>query len=146
MTETVRSALSRFHTQNRLTSREANRPIWLATLGTLIIPLPNFRWRRAVIDQHDAHHLITGHSPSVEGELCLASWELGVRCYEHWAARFLCRFLMMLGLVRYPHQVLRAYKQGLNNRNRYQEIKSEILEMDMATARSHFHKDIAPQF
>ena len=143
MTETVRSALRRFHSQNRLTSQEANRPIWLATLGTLIIPLPNFRWRREVIDRHDAHHLITGHTTSVEGELSLASWELGVRCYEHWAAHTLCRLLMFIGLVRCPRKVLKSYRTGVKQRRIYASVKNEILEMKVQRIQSLFHKDLS---
>lgn len=113
MTKNAKDELIKFRLENGLNPHEADSPIWLATLGSFIMPLPNFKWRRAAIDQHDMHHMMTGYSTSVSGELCLASWELGAKCYTSFWARGLCAFLMTLGLIAQPRLTLQAYKAGL---------------------------------
>lgn len=112
MTEGDKKQLRQFRLQNGLNPKEAESAIWLAQLGGFIVPLPNFKWRRAAIDRHDMHHIKTGYSTSVSGELCLASWELGAKCYASFWARTLCAFLMTLGLITQPRKVLRAFRAG----------------------------------
>jgi hypothetical protein len=77
--ETARTSLLRFRQDHGLDPVAEHRRIWLAKLGALIVPLPNFRWRREILALHDLHHLLTGYEPDFEGELSLAAWELGVR-------------------------------------------------------------------
>jgi hypothetical protein len=113
MTDSFKEELIKFRLDNGLNPHEADSPIWLATLGSFIMPLPNFKWRREAIDQHDMHHMMTGYSTSVSGELCLASWELGAKCYTSIWARSLWVFLMVLGLLTQPRQTLKAYKVGV---------------------------------
>ncbi|MDP9421670.1 MAG: hypothetical protein M3Q19_02340 [Pseudomonadota bacterium] len=86
--------------------------VWLAQLGGMIIPLPNFRWRRAIIGQHDRHHLVTGYPATFEGELFVAAWEAGARCYPHPCARLLCWSLMLLGLMVQTRGTLAAFNAG----------------------------------
>lgn len=108
----TKDALIKFRLENGFNPNESDSPIWLATLGSFIMPLPNFKWRRAAIDRHDMHHMMTGYDTTLSGELCLASWELGAKCYASFWARFLCAFLMGLGLLSQPRQIFEAYKTG----------------------------------
>jgi hypothetical protein len=108
----VDEAAAQFRQSNGLRPTPEAEAIWLATLGGLIIPLPNFRWRRDIIAPHDAHHFLTGYPATFEGELCLAAWELGRGCYAHWAARLLCAGLMLVGLIAAPHAVWVAFQNG----------------------------------
>ncbi len=105
-------SIAEFRNAHRLDPHPEQRRIWLAQLGDLIVPLPNFRWRREIIAAHDAHHLITGYPPTLEGELLVAAWELGARCYRDPRARLLCALLMGLGLIVMPKATLRAFRAG----------------------------------
>jgi hypothetical protein len=119
MTETVRSALTQFRRSRGLCEDEENRRVWLATLGNLIVPLPNFRWRQEILARHDAHHLITGYETTVGGELSLAAWELGVGCYSSLWARILCAGLMITGLVVQSRATINAYRCGQQSADFY---------------------------
>ncbi len=101
-----------FRRSNGFAAHDEKALVWMATLGPLELPLPNFRWRREILTQYDAHHLLTGYDTSARGELLVAAWEVGARCYSDWRARSLCRGLMLLGLIRYPGQTYRAYRRG----------------------------------
>jgi hypothetical protein len=101
-----------FRREHRLDLNPAVRKIWLAQLGGAIMPLPNFRWRRQIVDAHDRHHLMTGHPPTLRGELLVAAWEAGSGCYSDWRARTLCAALMALGLVIQPLGTSNAFRAG----------------------------------
>ena len=136
MTETVRSALAQFRQSRGLCDDEENRRIWLATLGGLIVPLPNFRWRRDILARHDAHHLITGYEPTLGGELSLAAWELGIRCYTSLWARILCASLAITGLVVQPRTTISAYRHGRQSADFYaQGEMTYFFDVPLAYAR-----------
>ena len=86
--------------------------VWLARLGDLVLPLPNFRWRREALAQHDRNHALTGYGFSARDECRLAAWELGRGCYDHWGARLLCRFLLVAGMLYGPQSMIAAYREG----------------------------------
>lgn len=119
MTETIGETLVRFRADNGLDAHARERAVWPAQLGALIVPLPNFRWRRAIIDRHDAHHLITGLSTSAGDELLLAAWELGVGCYKSIWARALCLALTALGAATQPKRTWIIYRTGRDAAENY---------------------------
>lgn len=98
--------------QKRYLLDTGEESVWLARLGDLVLPLPNFRWRREALARHDANHELTGYGFSAAEECRLAAWELGSRCYEHWGARHLCRFLCVAGMLYGPCSILVAYRAG----------------------------------
>tara|TARA_R110001606_G_scaffold177586_1_gene324112 strand:+ start:23803 stop:24156 length:354 start_codon:yes stop_codon:yes gene_type:complete len=116
MTDAEPHEIAEFREQNGFAVAEESSPIWMATLGPLELPLPNFRWRREILAQHDLHHLMTGYDTSAKGELLVAAWETGIGCYDDWRAQGLCITLMVLGLVRYPVTTWRAFERGRNCR------------------------------
>lgn len=139
MTETVGDAVVKFRLENNLYLDEENTKVWLATLGNIIIPLPNFKWRRELVVIHDAHHLITGFPTTVEGELCVAAWELGVRCYSDWRARALCLILMVVGVLSKPQKVLKAFRSGCELAPKYRSYKKYgLLNMELASINKNF--------
>lgn len=105
-----------FRKDNGLALDEEYKTVWMATLGPLELPLPNWRWRRDIIAKHDEHHQLTGFDTSAKGELLVASWELGGKVYADWRARALCAALTLLGLLRYPRETLTAYRLGASTR------------------------------
>jgi hypothetical protein len=108
----IHAHTTQFRRTRGLNVDEEHSRIWLATLGGLIVPLPNFRWRREILAQHDFHHIITGFELTLFGELSLAAWELGVRCYTSAWARLLCGGLTLIGLIVQPVATLKAYYCG----------------------------------
>ncbi len=105
-----------FREQNGLDLNEEGKRIWMAQLGRLKLPLPNWHWRRSIVARHDMHHIVSGYDTSARGELMVASWELGARAYYDWRARALCLFLMVLGLIRYPRAAITAFTKGEQSR------------------------------
>ena len=137
MTKTIRQDLLEFRWQRGLNLDEEHRLIWMAQLGSFIFPLPNFKWRREVINQHDAHHLLTGYSTSPKGELALASWELGARCFKDWRARALCRLLAFFGLVTQPWLTVSAFQKGRAQAAEYERlIQQDFLDMPAELAKA----------
>lgn len=86
--------------------------IWMAQLGDLVVPLPNFAWRREALDLHDANHLRTGYDFSPVGECRLAAWELGRDCYRSRYARALCLVLLAIGMIFGPVAIVEAWRNG----------------------------------
>ena len=116
MNDPLPDAIVEFRTQNGFDIEEEASTVWMATLGPLKLPLPNFRWRRLIIAQHDAHHILLGYDTSAKGELLVAAWEVGAGCYSGWQARALCITLMILGFCRYPTATRNAYNRGRTHR------------------------------
>lgn len=112
MIDRIPDAVIIFRQQNGFNLAEETAPIWIAKLGPLELPLPNFQWRRAIIAQHDGHHLLSDYDTSAKGELLVAAWETGRGCYIDWRARGLCAGLMILGLLRYPRATWGAFRKG----------------------------------
>jgi hypothetical protein len=119
MIEKFRAEIMAFRTHNGLRSDEERNRIWWATFGKLVVPLPNFRWRREALAQHDMHHIITGYNIDARGELCVASWELGVACYTNIWARSLCISLFLVGIVFTPRTCWLAFQRGRNDKATY---------------------------
>ncbi len=120
------TALERLRSDPARRLDDGKGPIWLATLGQLVLPLPNFRWRREALDIHDTNHLLTGFGFSAADECRLASWELGARCYSSIWARLLCLFLLMVGVLMGPRAVLAAFRAG--RKHRKGRINAKLLE------------------
>lgn len=139
MTKTVRDDVARFRASNGLCQEEESRPVWMAQLGSFIMPLPNFRWRREVILRHDAHHVLTGYPATSSGELSIAAWEVGAKCYDDWRARAFCTGLMLLGFARQPCVTYRAYTEGKALAGDYAALlKAGFLDLPSAAAAARF--------
>lgn len=137
MTKTITEELEAFRRANGLNLDEDSRPIWMAQLGRFVFPLPNFRWRRNLINRHDAHHLICECSTSAYDELELATWELGARCFKDWRAIALCRMLAFFGLLVQPKITYRAYKRGQSQSQAYADLRAlGFFDLSVTTARS----------
>ncbi len=119
--------ISAFRREHGLNLGEESAPIWWAKLGSFVMPLPNFRWRREAILIHDFNHLVAGYGLDVSSELSIAAWELGVQCYRSRWARALCLFLAILGLISQPLKTWAAYRKGQSMIAAYRAMKNTIL-------------------
>lgn len=94
-------------------------PHWQLRWGRLTLRLPNFAWRRAAIDAHDMHHLITGYPLTLRGEIQLAAWEWGAGRYPDWRATAFCAPLILAGIVVMPRRTWRAFRSGRESQSLY---------------------------
>ena len=92
---------------------------WTFRLGPLRPRLPNFAWRKAAIDAHDRHHLITGYPLTLAGEIQLAAWEWGAGRYPDWRATLFCSPLILAGIIAMPRRTRRAYEAGKRSESLY---------------------------
>jgi ubiquinone biosynthesis protein Coq4 len=116
--------IARLRTAHPAALDRGSERIWMARLGDITMPLPNFRWRREALDLHDANHLLTGFDFSAAGECRLAAWELGRGCYSSRYARGLCLALLATGLLFGPLAIVRAWRAG--RKAAVQAIQSEL--------------------
>lgn len=81
--------------------------------------LPVVGYRDSLV-LHDVHHVLTGYSTRLGGELELAAWELASGgCGRHvlfWIDRSLA---LLLGLAFLPRRTIRAWRRGRGCRNLY---------------------------
>ena len=87
-------------------------PTWPFTIGPVTIPFPNFSWRRAAIQRHDLHHMLTGYPFTMRGEFQVATWEFAAGRYPHWGATLLLLPLVAMGLFWSPAAIWRAFVKG----------------------------------
>ncbi len=87
-------------------------PTWPFTIGPITIPFPNFSWRRAAIQHHDLHHMLTGYPFTMRGEFQVATWEFAAGRYPHWGATLLLLPLVVMGLFWSPTAIWRAFVKG----------------------------------
>jgi hypothetical protein len=135
--QTVGEALSAFRRAQGLREDEHLRKVWVMRAGDCILALPNFRWRRRAIDAHDVHHLLTGYSCTVPGELDIAAWEFGAGRYPHWGATLFCGPLVLAGLLCRRRETLAAFRRGRRSRSLYgPDILPRLLDMNVEEARA----------
>lgn len=87
------------------------RFIELPALGTTLY-LPNIADRRAAVRVHDLNHLLTGYGTDWLGESMISSFELGMGVRGYWVAWVLDSSAMLMGFVRAPRDMLRAFARG----------------------------------
>ncbi len=89
-------------------------------LGPLTIPLPNPPSRQRAVFVHDTNHVLTGYNAVFsEGEMSIASFEVGAGCGRVWVAWILNLPLMALGVLVDPRRILRDFVRGRRSRSLY---------------------------
>ena len=81
--------------------------------------LPNNDTRKKVILLHDIHHLLTGYSTVLQGEIEISTWELSTGCTKNWVAFTLNTYAMALGVLFKLKGIWKAWARGRNTRNLY---------------------------
>ncbi|HEX8514150.1 MAG TPA: hypothetical protein VF688_13705 [Allosphingosinicella sp.] len=143
--QSVGEVLRAFRDTNRLCHDEREARWWIVRADLLILPLPNFAWRRRAIDAHDVHHLLTGYPCTVRGELLIAAWEFGAGRYPHWGATLFCGPLVIAGLLYMPRRILAAWRHGRRSRSLYRHADLEsLLDLPLAGALAMVHGDPLP--
>jgi len=106
---------------------------WPFQIGPLVVPVPNFSWRRAAIQRHDLHHILNGFPFNMRGEFQVATWEFAAGRYPHLGASLLLLPLVVLGLLWSPRAIWRAFLKGRNGTSLYHP---GLLQLDLAAIRT----------
>jgi hypothetical protein len=93
----------------------------------LVLRFPNFRWRRAAIQHHHLHHVLTGYACNVTGELEMAAWEFAAGRFPHWGATLFCLPLVAAGAVLAPRRSFAAFVRGRRSCSLYGRALNETL-------------------
>jgi hypothetical protein len=118
--QTAAQALAILRAEQGLDPAYDTAPTWPFTIGPLTIPMPNFSWRRAAIQRHDLHHMMTGYPFTMRGEFQVATWEFAAGRYPHWGATMLLLPLVVIGLFWSPRAIWHAFAKGRNEKSLYQ--------------------------
>jgi hypothetical protein len=106
---------------------------WPFTIGPVTIPMPNFSWRRAAIQRHDLHHILTGYPFTMRGEFQVATWEFAAGRYPHWGATLLLLPLVVMGLFWSPAAIWRAFVKGRGELSLYRpELREAAGRLSLA--------------
>lgn len=117
-------------------------PTWPFTIGPVTIPMPNFSWRRAAIQRHDLHHILTGYPFTMRGEFQVATWEFAAGRYPHWGATLLLLPLVVMGLFWSPTAIWRAFMKGRGETSLYRPALRDAaarLSLDALAKRARIH-------
>ena len=117
--QTAMQALAMKRVEQGLDPLYDTAPTWPFTIGPVTIPMPNFSWRRAAIQRHDLHHMLTGYPFTMRGEFQVATWEFAAGRYPHWGATVLLLPLVVIGLVWSPAAIWRAFMKGRGEMSLY---------------------------
>lgn len=146
---TAAQSLLRFRAEQGLDPVYDTAPTWPFTVGPVTIAVPNFSWRRAAIQRHDLHHLITGYPFNMRGEYQVATWEFAAGRYPHAGAILLLLPLVVLGLCWSPRAIWHAFLRGRRATSLFQPALRDAylrLPLDQLVARSRGVADTGATF
>lgn len=115
---TLREARMAYFEANDLPEDGGYQAAWVVIRGAGIpvFAYPNSKGRRAVVRQHDLHHVLTGYGTDIAGEGELAAWELasGVKSFT---GRQLALRVLGFALPRSAGALFTAFQRGRHCRN-----------------------------
>jgi hypothetical protein len=82
---------------------------------------PNTSCRVAAAKLHDLHHVATDYGTDWPGEAEIAAWEIAGGCGTHGWAWVLNLGAFLVGLLRAPRRLFRAFVRGRRARNLYHD-------------------------
>ncbi len=86
--------------------------------GFISIPIPNTESRRNNVYLHDVSHIVTGQDTTWKGESAVSAWEIASGGWKNlYIPCLLTLWAMGLGVLFYPKNVLKSFKQGLTMNN-----------------------------
>lgn len=112
------------------------RWVKLAQVGPIPLGFPNTPGRLAAVRYHDLHHIATGYDTDFVGEAEIAAWEIASGCTRFPAAWFLNHVALVLGVIREPSRIRRAFARGCRTQNLYSEPSVDgLLDERLGTLR-----------
>ena len=112
-------------------------------LKGVTIYIPNVKSRRKVVFRHDVHHLLTGYSAVMKGEIEISAWEISTGCTQNWFAFLINSLGVMTGLPFNFIGVWRAWLRGRTSTNLYSKSYSdqELLSKNVKDLKLELHLD-----
>jgi hypothetical protein len=133
--------LARLRAQHGIDGTYDATRTWPFRIGPIVVPVPNFSWRRAAIQRHDLHHILNGFPFNMRGEFQVATWEFAAGRYPHPGASLLLLPLVTLGLIWSPRAIWRAFLMGRRGTSLY---RPDLLQLDLAAIRALGRLDVEP--
>jgi ubiquinone biosynthesis protein Coq4 len=134
---TAAEALAAYYAANGIEADPASTATWSCRIGPASVEFPNWKWRRDAVTRHDLHHILTGYSCTMTGEMQMAAWEFAAGRYRHWAATLFCLPLALMGLIWAPRKTVQAFRVGLSSTSLYGcelDLNKPLTEMRAGTA------------
>jgi hypothetical protein len=132
----LRTALADYLAASGLPADSGVSQRWVSVrLLGLPIVFPNFDARRAVLVEHDVHHLLTGYRTDWTGEGEIGAYEIATGCRHLWAAWFFNFGGFLFGLLIAPRRTFRAFVRGRRGTNFYGAPRERTLQRTVAEAR-----------
>jgi hypothetical protein len=118
---TIKEILQDYYKKNGFDSDggESKASVKVILFKGLTIYLPNNETRKKVILLHDIHHMLTGYSTVMKGEIEISTWELSTGCTNNWVAFTLNSYAMAIGFIFNLKGIWKAWLRGKNTRNLY---------------------------
>ena len=117
---TLHEARARYFRENGIEEDGGYAGKWVRVkLGPVPVVFPNTSGRRAVLLQHDLHHVATGYDTTLVGEAEIGAWELASGCRHYHVAWILNMGAVVTGLFLAPRRVYRAFRRGRRSTNLY---------------------------
>ena len=143
--ETLRDARTRYFEENRFGDDGGYGATWVDfKLGPLPFRFRNTAGRVRAVRYHDLHHVTTGYTTDLLGELEIAAWELGAGCRDFAAAWVLNLSAMAGGVVRAPRRTWRAFVRGRRAHSLYGRDLDALLGRTVEDIRGEMALTSAP--
>lgn len=118
---TIQEALPVFYSQYNLDPNGGVNEdhVTVVLMKGLTLYIPNFETRKKIVVLHDIHHLVTGYSARMKGEMETSAWELSTGCFNNWFALVINTYTLMMGLALNLPGVWKAWRVGKRTTNLY---------------------------
>lgn len=146
---TIQQALHEFRSANNLAlDGGINDAYFKLKFALFTIKLPNFDFRKKVIDIHDIQHILYNCNTSWKGESFIAGWEISTKIWKHFPISFISLWAMGFSFLNYPKEVIKGYKAGLKCKGviDLSISRSEILKLSVEDIRNLITKHKSTKF
>lgn len=129
---TMRDGLSAYLVVNGFPPDGGDSERWaVVRIGPIPVAYPNIEARRRAVRYHDLHHVVTGYSTDLCGEVEISAWEVRTGCKGYWVAWAL-GLSGLLAVFKWPRETIRAFARGRQCQNLYGQDYDEVLDRQIA--------------
>jgi len=144
-TLTIKEALPKLYKEYSIPSDGGiNDPaVEVRLMKGVTIYIPNLEARKRVVFRHDVHHLLTGYSAVMKGEIEISAWEISTGCTQNWFAFIINSLGIMTGVPFNLKGIWRAWYRGRTSSNLYSKpyTNNEILSKKVKDLKQELNLD-----